>query len=240
MVLRRLAFLLAPGVFAELDALRADRTELISVQRKREARLRETAEKARREAELHARELARRDEQARRLMEFLWNRLSRNEQKVIATLVRNGNENITAAEIFEQASFSTRSQITRVTRDLSNLGILRVCLHGSDGERCFTLSEGDMVAFVREKVARFDQRRRAPIRKKSKKVRTTEADGIQEEQTEVDGTDEDDVDIISNDPSDVSDELTPTELVGLDEEAAFEGDIGYRFDFGSELMGGLI
>lgn len=239
MVLRRLAFLLAPGVFAELDALRADRTELISAQRKREERLRETAEKARREAELHARELARRDEQARRLMEFLWNRLSRNEQKVIATLVRNGNENITAAEIFEQASFSTRSQITRVTRDLSNLGILRVCLHGSDGERCFTLSEGDMVAFVREKVTRFDQRRRAPNRKKGSKARTV-TEGTPEAQTEVEETDEDDVNVVTDDPSDVADELTPTGLVGLDEEEAFEGDIGYRFDFGSELMGGLM
>ena len=173
-------------------------------------------------------------------MEFLWNRLSRNEQKVIATLVRNGNENITAAEIFEQASFSTRSQITRVTRDLSNLGILRVCLHGSDGERCFTLSEGDMVAFVREKVARFDQRRRAPNRKKGPKAQTVATDGAPEVQTEVEGTDEDDVDIISDDPSDVSDEFTPTELVGLDEEEAFEGDIGYRFDFGSEVVGGLM
>ncbi len=238
MVLRRLAFFLAPDVFAELDALRADRTELISVQRKRENRLRETAEKARREAEVHARELARRDEQAHRLMEFLWNRLSRNEQKVIATLVRNGNENLTAAEIFEHASFSTRSQITRVTRDLSNLGILRVCLHGSDGERCFTLSECDMVAFVREKVARFDQRRRAPDQKKGKKARTGRKEDTPDVQVE--DTDEDYVDVVTNDPSDVADELNPTELVSLDEEEAFEGDIGYRFDFGSELTGGLM
>jgi len=237
MVLRRLAFFLAPEVFAELDALRSDRSELISVQRKREERLRGIAENARREAELHARELARRDEQARRLMEFLWNRLSRNEQKVIATLVRNGNDNLTAAEIFEHASFSNRAQITRVARDLSNLGLLRVCFHGSDGERCFTLSEGDMVAFVREKVARFDQRRRAPKTKTPNK--TEKAEKAQTTDSAVEDVDKD---VLTDDPSDVVDDFNPKDLIALDEEAVFEGDIGYRFDFGSEseLMGGFV